>query len=160
MMLKDRLKELDIKITELANYLSVSRPTLYKYIEDYESNNLDEINKKVIKLFDYISENELIGKNNVINYILTNLADVKELETQEEKNSFKEVRKYMINNPSSEKTQFYELSSKKTTFDIVIHYLMEVAPLISKKDLNSDEKELLKPYQDIIDKYINNKEED
>ena len=136
MMLKDRLKELDIKITELANYLSVSRPTLYKYIEDYESNNLDEINKKVIKLFDYISENELIGKNNVINYILTNLADVKELETQEEKNSFKEVRKYMINNPSSEKTQFYELSSKKTTFDIVIHYLMEVAPLISKKDLN------------------------
>ena len=55
MMLEDRLKELDIKKTELANYLDISRPTMYKFIESYDNGEFETINKKVLKLFDYIS---------------------------------------------------------------------------------------------------------
>ncbi|MCR4661544.1 MAG: hypothetical protein K5765_06045 [Clostridia bacterium] len=149
-MLKERLKELDIKITELANYLSISRPTLYKYIEDYEVSNLEDINKSIIKLFDYITKNELIGKNNIINYILTNLTNVKELEKKEEKSMFKFVRNYMINNPDSNKSQFYVLTSKKDVFSNVIDYLMEIAPIINKKKLSEEEIELLKPYKELL----------
>lgn len=158
-MLDDRLKELDIKKTELANYLEISRPTMYKYIELYDSNNLSEINKKVLKLFDFITENKLIGKNNVISYILNNLTNVKELESNDEINLFKNVRKYMIDNQNSEKSQFFDLASKNKNFDIVIHYLMEIAQLLKKKNLSEEEIELLKPYNEIINKYIAKEEE-
>ena len=152
-MLKDRLSELDIKITELANYLNLSRPTMYKFIDYYESGNHNEINKKVLKLFNYIVENPLIGKNNVISYILNNLADVKEMESKEDVNLFKDVRKYILENPDSEKSKFVNLCCKKGNYDIFIHYLMEISPLLKKKDLSREELKLLKPYKDIINLY-------
>ena len=48
-MLKERLKDMDIRITELAEYLQVSRPTMYKFIDYYEEHSFDLINKKVLK---------------------------------------------------------------------------------------------------------------
>ena len=160
MMLDDRLKELDIKKTELANYLDISRPTMYKFIESYDSGDYDSINKKVLKLFDYISNNKLIGKNNVINYILSNIAEVKELETKEEIDLFKNVRRYMIANPDSEKSKFLELACQKTNYDLIIHYLVEITPLLKKRKLSLEEEELLKPYNEIIKKYTINNLED
>ena len=35
-MLRERLKNMEIKITELADYLQISRPTMYKFIEYYD----------------------------------------------------------------------------------------------------------------------------
>ncbi len=152
-MLKERLKELDIKITELANYLDISRPTMYKFIECYDANNKSEINKKILKLFDYINDNPLIGKNNIINYILNNLAVVKELEAKSETDTFKDVRKYIINNPDSEKSKFINLCCQKSSYDTAIHYLIEITPLLKKKQLTDKEVELLKPYKEIIELY-------
>ena len=82
-MIKDRLKDLEIKITELADYLQMSRTTLYKFIEAYDSGNKRDVNSSVLKLFNYIEKNELIGKRNVINYILNNMATVSENDTSE-----------------------------------------------------------------------------
>ena len=159
-MLEDRLKELDIKKTELANYLDISRPTMYKFIESYDNGEFETINKKVLKLFDYISNNELIGKNNVINYILNNIAEVKELETKEEVDLYKNVRRYMIANPETEKSRFLDLVCQKSNYDLVIHYLVEITPLLKKRKLSTEEEELLKPYKDIINKYTLNKVEE
>lgn len=159
-MLEDRLKELDIKKTELANYLDISRPTMYKFIESYDNGEFKSINQKVLKLFDYISDNELIGKNNVINYILNNIAEVREMETKEEVDLFKNVRRYMMANPNSEKSRFLDLVCQKTNYDTVIHYLVEITPLLKKRKLSTDEKKLLKPYNDIIGKYTINKMEE
>lgn len=159
-MLEDRLKDLDIKKTELANYLDISRPTMYKFIESYDNGEFESINKKVLKLFDYITNNELIGKNNVINYILNNIAQVKEVSTKEETNLFKNVRRYIIANPETEKSKFLDLVCQKTNYDIVIHYLIEITPLLKKKKLSAYEEDLLKPYNDIIKKYTINKMEE
>ncbi len=159
-MLEGRLKDLDIKKTELANYLDISRPTMYKFIESYDKGEFDSINKKVLKLFDYISNNELIGKNNVINYILNNIADVKEMEVKDEVDLFKNVRRYILANPDSEKTRFLDLVCKKTNYDLVIHYLVEITPLLKKKKLTPEEEELLMPYKDIISKYTIDKMEE
>jgi predicted transcriptional regulator len=159
-MLEEKLKELDIKKTELANYLNISRPTMYKFIDLYDSGNRNEINKKVLKLFDYITDNDMIGKNNVIGYILNNLADVKELETKDETDLYKNIRKYVLENPNSEKSQFLELVCKKTSYDLVIHYLIEITPLLRKKSLTKKEKDLLIPYREIIEKYTIDHEED
>lgn len=159
-MLEDKLKELDIKKKELANYLNISRPTMYKFIESYENGEFETINKKVLKLFDYISNNELIGKNNVINYILNYIAEVKELETKEEVDLFKNIRRYILANPNSEKSRFLDLVCKKTNYDLVIHYLVEITPLLKKRKLTAEEEELLKPYNDIINKYTIEKMEE
>ena len=40
---------------------------MYKFIESYDSGNTDEVHKKVVKLCDYIEQNDLIEKRNVIN---------------------------------------------------------------------------------------------
>lgn len=159
-MLDDRLKDLDIKKTELASYLDISRPTMYKFIESYDNGEFETINKKVLKLFDYISNNALIGKNNVINYILNNIAEVKEMESKEEVDLFKNVRRYILANPDSEKTKFLDLVCKKTNYDLIIHYLVEITPLLKKRKLTAEEEKLLKPYNDIISKYTINNMED
>ena len=105
-MIRNRLKELDIKITELADYLQLSRTTMYKFIEAYDSKNYNEVNKKVLKLFKYIDENELIDKRNVINFILSKLTNLKEMEDDENLSSLNIIRQYLIKNPDSEKSLF------------------------------------------------------
>ena len=49
--MKARMRELNIKMTELSEYIKVSRPTLYKYIESYESGDLESIPDRVVSLF-------------------------------------------------------------------------------------------------------------
>ena len=79
-MIRDRLKELEIRITELADYLQISRTTLYKFIELYDSGQQKDVNPSVRKLFDFIENNELIGKKNVIGYILENMTACRTLQ--------------------------------------------------------------------------------
>lgn len=158
-MIQNRIKKMDIKITELANYLQISRPTMYKFIEYYDNNQKQLINHNVRKLFDYIIENEMLDKRNVINYIFSNIATIKEMESEEELSIIKTIRKYIISNPKSEKTQFLEMVCSKTYFDLAIHYFMEIAPLLKKKKFTIQEKDLLKPYYEIISIYTKEKEE-
>lgn len=159
-MIKERLKELEIKITELANYLQISRPTMYKFIESYDDGNKNEINKKVRKLFDYMEKSPLIGKRNVINFILTNLSDIQDTDTGEVNQIMQDIRQYISSNPNSEKTQFVQKSLSETQFDIPIHYLLEIQPLLKKKKLTESEKNKIKPYLDIINIYTSLKKED
>lgn len=149
-MIKTRLKELDIKITELADYLQISRPTLYKYMESYDRGEKDEVNKKVLRLFDYIEENPLLGKKNVITYILTSLATLKELDASPGHESLQAIRHYVSLHPDDEKTLFMKDASSEDTWDEVIHYLMLIRPLLKKKNRTEEEERELEPYQEIL----------
>ena len=100
-MLKDRIKEMDLKMTELADYMQISRPTLYKFIECYDNQKFDVINNKVLKLFNYITENELVGKKTVISYILNNLVEVKPLGEKHDVSVVNRIKKYMLENPEN-----------------------------------------------------------
>ena len=151
-MLRDRLKEIDLRITELADYLQISRPTMYKFIDYYDQENFDLINKKVLKLFNYIVENELVGKKNVINFILNNLVDIKELGSNEEKDAFNSIKKYMISNPESKKSKFIELIAQKEIYDKLIFYLVDIYDIVKKKKLTDAEKDKIAPFLDIINK--------
>ena len=159
-MIKERLKELEIKITELANYLQISRPTMYKFIECYDDGKKKEVNQAVKKLFDFIEDNPLIGKRNVINYILTKMSTIQDTETSEVSDILQGIKNYVLNNPTSEKTQFVESCLNQSQFDLAIHYLMEIRPLLKKKRLTDEEKKRLQPYQQIISIYTEPKKED
>ena len=152
-MIHERLQSLDIKITELASYLKISRPTLYKFIESYDRKERENINKSVLKVFDYVMNNELVDKRNVIGYILANATDCKSSLGSDEQELLTEIRNYLANSPNPEKTSFIKYCIQKNNCDIFIHYLMEIRPLLSKKKLSSDEKKLLQPYKEIVDIY-------
>lgn len=156
-MLREKLKEIELKITELADYLQISRPTMYKYIESYDSGDYSDINNKVLKLFNYIMSNPLIGKKVVINYIFTNLVEVKEMEAKDENKNYVAIKKYILENPDSEKSEFIKLIVQKSVFDNMISYMMEVYPLLRKRKLTDEEIEKLKIIDEINDKYEGDK---
>ena len=68
--MKEKLKGLDLKLTELAGYLNISRPTLYKFLEMYISDNQYSLRRDVKELFDFISKKDTISKKQVLKYIL------------------------------------------------------------------------------------------
>ena len=148
-MIKERLKDIELKITELSDYLQISRPTMYKFIEAYDSGDNSIINKNVLKLFKYIDENPIIGKKTVVSYILTNLVEEKELGDSSENRLYNQIKRYIIANPESTKTQFIEVVIQKTDYDDVIKYLLKIYPLLKKRKLSDEEIAYLKPFDDI-----------
>ena len=77
-----KLDLLNIKISELAQYLNISRPTLYKFIELYESNK-NLLRKKYLELFDYINNNLYLTKIDVIKYIIERFNKPKDLNNED-----------------------------------------------------------------------------
>lgn len=150
-MLRQRLKEMDLRITELADYLQLSRPTMYKFIECYDNGEFEQINKKVLKLFNYINENELAGKRNVVNYILNNLVEVKQLGSKQENDTLSLIKKNILTNPESKKSQFVKLVAQKDTFDKIIYYLMDIYEISKNKNRSQDEENKLKQYNEMLE---------
>lgn len=149
-MIRQKLREMDFKITELAEYLQITRPTLYKFIDDYDSGNFALINKRVLKLFNFIENNPLAGKKTILVYILNNLVDEKEMGEEDEVSKFTKIKKYILENPSSNKSAFIELIISRKDFDSIIDYLVEIYPLLKKRKLSDDEIVKLKPYDELI----------
>ena len=72
-IVKEQLRELGFRLTELADLLHISRPTLYKYIELYESGEYDGIRGDVLMLFGYISTNPEASKRDILQYMVHNI---------------------------------------------------------------------------------------
>ncbi|MBQ1998686.1 MAG: hypothetical protein II220_04280 [Spirochaetales bacterium] len=157
-MLKERLKDIELKITDLSEYLKISRPTLYKFIEAYDTGNYSVINPQILNLFEYIEKNELAGKTKIINYILNNMFEKKELDSEDENPTYTQIKEILNTSPKSDKGRFIELIAGKSDFDEVIKYLLKIYPLLRKRNLEEWEVKLLKPYDDIRDILDNTKE--
>ena len=148
-MIRDRLKQIELKISDLADYLQISRPTLYKYIESYDAKDFSSVNDKVVQLFNYIEKNPLAGKKTVVNFILTNLGTENEFGTPEDNAVFSKIKKYLIENPDYTKTQFIKMFVQKSDFDEVAEYLLKIQPILRNRTPTQEEIELLKPYDEI-----------
>jgi len=155
-MLRERIKQMDLKVTELSDYLQVSRPTMYKFIEYYDEQNFDLINRKVLKLFNYISENEFIGKKTVISYILNNLVELKPMGEKNDVAVINKLRKNIVENPESKKSKFLEMCVTTTFFDELINYLPDIAEISKKRKRLDDEQRLLDSYRDFVEKIKTN----
>jgi len=69
MKIREALKAMQLRLTELEEYLNISRPTLYKYVEYFESGKQNLMNPVVKDLFKYIEKNKSLTKKEVISYI-------------------------------------------------------------------------------------------
>lgn len=58
-----------ITISELSRLINISRPTLYKYIDDYENGIFDNIDETYKRLFDYITYN-VSNKKQIYDYCI------------------------------------------------------------------------------------------
>lgn len=68
--MRTKLKSLEIRLTELSTYLGFSRPTLYKFLDDYEKKDFKNIDFKVKVIFDFIMQKSTSSKIEVINKII------------------------------------------------------------------------------------------
>ena len=152
-MIRERLKEMELKITELADYLQVSRPTMYKFIDAYDNGRKEEVSKPALRVFEFIESDDMVGKKNVISFILNNLAEIDDTDSGEVNEIVNAVKLYVSANQKSEKTQFIRRSISSTQFDIIIHYLMDIESLFNKDKLTEEEAKKLIPYKEIIKIY-------
>lgn len=60
-----------ITIAELSRVINISRPSLYKYVNEYEMDNFTNIPIKIIELFDFIYSEKSYNKNDIIEYCVS-----------------------------------------------------------------------------------------
>ena len=62
-----------ITISELSRIINVSRPTLYKYCEEYEKNKFANMPVKIRNLFDYIYSDSSVDHHDILDFCIRNL---------------------------------------------------------------------------------------
>lgn len=153
MKIRERLKEMEFRKTELSDYLRISRPTLDKFILEYDSGNRESVKPRVRKFFDYIGDDSHpVGKKSAVKFLLTNLADDDSGDgekVEEETEEFLQVKHYLLENPDAAKSKFIALLVQKTDFDDIAEYLLKIQPLLRERRLTEEQIALLKPYDDI-----------
>lgn len=133
--LRDRLRELGIKIVDLANMLDISRPTLYKHIESYETNALENLDSSYITLFNYITQNEFINAKNVFIYITQNILRLKE----------KDFQGKVAITGNAQKDAFITLLLESNRFDDLLGYFVSCYELLEKDTLSDESRAFLQP---------------
>lgn len=138
-MIKERLKDLDIKITELAGYLSISRPTMYKFIDMYDAGDKKDLSNFMCELFNYIDTNELIDKKNVINYILSKVVITDDTSSDENMKMIKEIGDCINQDNNSSKKDVIRYLVKNDDLDELLKFIVDCSlssknKKITKKD--------------------------
>jgi len=140
---REKLRELNIRLTELADYLQISRPTLYKFIENYENERYRSIDKGVLSLFRYIDDTPDIGKKNVMSFIIENISNVAD---GKDKELIRIVTEYLKSDVSEEKIIFIKNVIKTDRLDVMIPYLNECITMLRKKSLTEEERKKLNSF--------------
>lgn len=68
--MKDTMRGLGIKMTEMAEYLKISRPTLYKYIDMFESGRTDVLPIDIASVFRYIESAKCTTKEQAVSFMI------------------------------------------------------------------------------------------
>lgn len=145
--LRDRLRELDIKIMDLSELLGISRPTLYKCIELYQNNEREKIEASFLHLFDYL-KTPYITKNSVIAYIVQHIIQVK---TPRNEILVTDMIKNLFNPPNPMKENLIRFIMQDNRFDSVLDYLMRCCEILNKPNPTLQEKNMLKPLSKFYD---------
>lgn len=125
--MKELLKELGIKVTELSQYMRMSRPTLYKYLEAYDGGDSSVIPEKVLKFFKYLDRHKSITKEQVIAMAIFTFGD------SDPSDRLGYVRTYLLragkDNPKVE-LMYWLVSSKE--LDDLVPYLNSSMRILSE----------------------------
>jgi len=128
--MRTKLKSLELRLTELSTYLGFSRPTLYKFLDDYEKKEFKSIDFKVKVIFDFIMQKSTISKIEVINKII-------ELNRQNESHGSIDnlLNKLRTDN---ETLQLFNTAIEHVGVDSVALAIQKTLKKITKEKINND----------------------
>jgi hypothetical protein len=130
------MRELDLRLTELSDYLKISRVTLYRYIELYEDGKRKGIERRALSLFDYIENAPNIGKKNVMSYIINMVSE----ENRGEGSIVSAMVEYIKSkNRSEEKIALIRTIIEKESLDALIPYINNCIAILEKEDMSEEE---------------------
>ena len=144
--MREKLREMDLRITELCDYLHFSRPTMYRFIENYEAKKYRGIDRGVLTLFRYIDNTPEIGKKNVISFIINNITI--ETDSDEESKFIALAKRYETGkNATQSKTELIQKLMSSSELDNMVEYIAECERILSKENLEEE-------YYERIGKYV------
>lgn len=129
--MKEKLRDLGIKTTELSGFMKISRPSLYKYIELYESKEYKQIPEKVFRVFKYVDKYKNLTKDQIIAYTIGEFSDA---ETSDKKEA---VRNYLLNKGMNDpKIDLMYVLATTDSLDAVVQYLASAGKILDEGDLD------------------------
>lgn len=132
--MKERLRDLGIRTTELSEYMRLSRPSVYKYIDLYENQRYKGIPEKVLRTFRYIDKYKTLSKEQVVSFIIYEFS---EFENSDKKEA---IRNYLMNKGSNDSKVdlMYRLITTNSLDDIV-QYLSNAARILDGDKVDQSE---------------------
>jgi len=136
--LRNKLKESQMRLVELASYLGISRPTLYKYLELYEAKEYNEIDKRTFDLFTFIDNTRNIKRPALMDYLINKIIPM-ESSTGSDVETISNVRKLSESNNDIDKKKMEVINviSSSTKFDDVMDLLARLSNHKTKVTINT-----------------------
>ena len=129
--MKEKLRDLGIKTTELSEFMKISRPSLYKYIELYESKEYKQIPEKVLRVFKYVDKYKNLTKEQIIAYTIGEFSDT---ETSDKKEA---VRNYLLNKGMNDpKIDLMYVLATTDSLDAVVQYLASAGKILDEGEMD------------------------
>lgn len=129
--MKEKLRDLGIKTTELSEFMKISRPSLYKYIELYESKEYKQIPEKVLRVFKYVDKYKNLTKEQIIAFTIGEFSDT---ETSDKKEA---VRNYLLNKGMNDpKIDLMYVLATTDSLDAVVQYLASAGKILDEGEMD------------------------
>ena len=150
--MREKIRKLNLRLSDLALYLGISRPSLYKYLELYEQNSKKEIPDNARKLFTFIAKRSTVSKEQVMMYIMT------ELQCNAVNFDNNPIKNYIDTVADNDlKNMFMGAVVSSDTLDSIIPYLTECIRLLTKTNLTEEEIEQVAALVLFKDRVVKNK---
>ena len=139
-LLRDKMREIDLRLVDLAQFLELSRPTVYKFIDYYETGQRDRLEPKILRLFDFISQAS--SKASVMGYVIENIVKPKEQTLQDREHQIANLLK----KENKVKIEFINRIAESQVFDPILDYLLQYEMILAQgKALEEQEIAILEP---------------
>ena len=127
--MKEKLRNLGIKTTELSEYMRISRPSLYKYIELYESKEYKLVPEKVLRVFKYVDKYKNLSKEQVIAFTISEFSDTDVSDKKEA------IRNYLLNKGANDpKINLMYVLATTDSLDDIVQYLSSAGKILDDGD--------------------------
>ncbi len=149
-LLREKLKDIDLRLVDIAQFLEISRPTTYKFIEMYELGKRDKLDSKILKFFNFIMQTPNVNKNMAISYILENLVKPKQ-----EYIDKRQIISNLLEKDNNMKIEFIETLTRNDILDPILGYLLECQNILGRKDrvsLTDEEKTIIQPLSELYNR--------
>lgn len=156
--MKDKIRALDIRLTDLSEYLKISRPTMYRYLNNYEEGETRQIPGNIQKLFSFIDKPKTTTKEQVMIYVMAHFC------TSTIPQNKANVGMYVEN--ASETDYKLELMNEliqSNEADAIITYLTECIRILQKESITQDDLKQISRFvifKDSVSKNVSTTEEE